>query len=907
MLLGSVSEGAMKRIGMSEFFDELKGAQARPLAVRTVAHRVHNVLNALVERGQTVILAGEPGNSKTRLAEEAAYLLGSRLEREVHVVVLPLPPRIPTQASSVFSGAFPEIFPADLERPNTAGETAPADPHELAERLLHHLTSLAAGREVVLIAPRVDRYSPLSELLLSEFVRATEVRVIATTHRMSGVADRLAYDPRVRVIDVGPLDLDETAVYLAELLGVDLIETTTLNRWHVTTGGNVFALTTLAHACDRAGVVHRRRGVAWVDAADDATPGELFDYLADTCTDEELETLEKVAIAGPISEAVVIRQLDAPSVTSLFQRGLLVSNTLPSGGTSLGMAHPMLVASLLEHMTVTRRLALSDEIYRLLREDHPEHAEHLVPDRLMRLVSFGLDGGHRIPTSWLTASFDTLRRGGGNPRLLERISLAILSPPDARLDVACEAAIEAQRLTRLHGDSDGTRTAVSFLRHTLEHSEQALRTEQRIMVHAVLLEEDWWAGTPTDDTVAAFDALAAEAERGSPSLVPYVRSLQAFVLVSTGALRDARIISEQYDREPRYTVNSMQATRHFILSFIVQQQGAVREAIDLAEQGRTFALLGEAPRTDIAEIDGFAMLLGFWANGNTRLGAKMIGEFSYHATSGEFIAQHSSGLNDVAAVLFAVRDGRWREAAQVGEGLVERLAHRDSYGVITVVQAALSLALSAMGEREDAIQMLHASRVIRRGFSQALGGYVRVLRLRAMHWLHADEIGDETDSVIRWAQEQELPLIELKALHIRACANAQVDPDDLARAQDLSARIDTTMAFTLASHMQRIAAAVDPLNHPEMLEARMLAELGVWLPLPTSSTLTAREREITLRAAFGYSSRLIAEQLHISARTVETHLGRVFTKLGLDNRDDLRNWFAREYEDPWEATQPPQL
>ena len=900
----------MKRVGINEFFEELKGARARPLAVRTVPQRVHNVLNMLVEPGQTIVLAGEPGNSKTRLAEEAAYLLANRLERDVHVQLLPQPPRIPTQASSVFGTAFPEIFSAELER--AAPVSAPVireanDPDELAGRVLERITTLAQGKEIVLIAPRVDRYSPLSELLLSELVRSRALRVIATTHRMSGTADRLTNDPRVRAIDVGPLNLEETAAYLVDLLGVDLIETSTLKRWHVTTGGNVFALTTLAHACERSGVVHRRRGVAWVEPADDATPGELFDYLADTCTDEELRTLELVAIAGPITEPVLIRRLDSQAVTSLFERGLLISLPLPGGGTSLAMAHPMLAASLLTHIPVTRHVALSDEMYRLLREGHPENADHLMPDRLMRLVLFGLDGGHRVPIAWLNAAFEILRRGGGNPRLLEQIALALLARPDADLSVACDAAIEAHRLTRLRGAADGLQRTNTFIRAVLEHSANELSVAQRIALRMAIIQEHWWEGRGTDVALAELDELAREAQDVSDSLIARIRSLQAFFLISTGELRRARLLSEELDWQSDYLENSMQATRHFILSLIVQQQGNVREAIELAEQGRRFALLGESPQTDVAELDAFAMLLGFWANGNSRVGMRLLTELSHHATSGEFIAPHSSGLNDVAAVLFAIRDGRWNEAAQLAEGLVERLTQRDNYGVITLVQAAFSLALAALGEREQAIQMLQASRTIHRGFSQALGGYVRVLRLRTMHWLHADDVFVELPDVIDWAREQELPLIELKALHTQACLQETRDEVDLARAHELATQIGSTLALTLASHMQRIAGSEAPLNHADALEARMLAELGVWLPLPASPGLTAREREITLHAAFGFSSRFIAEQLHISARTVETHLGRVFTKLGLDNRDELRRWFALEYEDPWETTQPPRL
>ena len=51
--------------------------------------------------------------------------------------------------------------------------------------------------------------------------------------------------------------------------------------------------------------------------------------------------------------------------------------------------------------------------------------------------------------------------------------------------------------------------------------------------------------------------------------------------------------------------------------------------------------------------------------------------------------------------------------------------------------------------------------------------------------------------------------------------------------------------------------------------------------------LTAREREVALLAAGGRSSRDIADRLYLSTRTVETHLARVYRKLGITTRSEL--------------------
>jgi DNA-binding NarL/FixJ family response regulator len=46
--------------------------------------------------------------------------------------------------------------------------------------------------------------------------------------------------------------------------------------------------------------------------------------------------------------------------------------------------------------------------------------------------------------------------------------------------------------------------------------------------------------------------------------------------------------------------------------------------------------------------------------------------------------------------------------------------------------------------------------------------------------------------------------------------------------------------------------------------------------------LTAKEREVLELLAEGHSNERIAEQLLVTTRTVETHTGRIFTKLGLE-------------------------
>jgi len=59
---------------------------------------------------------------------------------------------------------------------------------------------------------------------------------------------------------------------------------------------------------------------------------------------------------------------------------------------------------------------------------------------------------------------------------------------------------------------------------------------------------------------------------------------------------------------------------------------------------------------------------------------------------------------------------------------------------------------------------------------------------------------------------------------------------------------------------------------------------------PELDLLTARERETLRFIARGYTYKEVASELHISVKTVETHVSAVLRKLQLSNRYELTRW-----------------
>ena len=61
---------------------------------------------------------------------------------------------------------------------------------------------------------------------------------------------------------------------------------------------------------------------------------------------------------------------------------------------------------------------------------------------------------------------------------------------------------------------------------------------------------------------------------------------------------------------------------------------------------------------------------------------------------------------------------------------------------------------------------------------------------------------------------------------------------------------------------------------------------------PELDLLTPREKEVLRHIARGYRYKEIATRLHISAKTVETHVSAVLRKLQMSNRHELTRWAA---------------
>ncbi len=154
--------------------------------------------------------------------------------------------------------------------------------------------------------------------------------------------------------------------------------------------------------------------------------------------------------------------------------------------------------------------------------------------------------------------------------------------------------------------------------------------------------------------------------------------------------------------------------------------------------------------------------------------------------------------------------------------------------------------------------------------------------------------GEVVDRLDELAGQLDGPFFPLFALHARALAGGDADAleacadgfeqlDSLALAAESAAELAEVLR---RAGQQRAASAASQ-------RSAALAALAGGVATPPMGRgegpepLTAREREIAMLAASGVASREIGERLFVSTRTVDTHLARVYRKLGVTSRAEL--------------------
>ena len=77
------------------------------------------------------------------------------------------------------------------------------------------------------------------------------------------------------------------------------------------------------------------------------------------------------------------------------------------------------------------------------------------------------------------------------------------------------------------------------------------------------------------------------------------------------------------------------------------------------------------------------------------------------------------------------------------------------------------------------------------------------------------------------------------------------------------------------------------------ISGRAIEQAASGAPRAAADALSARQREVLWLIAQGNSTRAIAEQMHLSVKTIETHRAQIMRRTGIDNVAGLTRYAMR--------------
>ncbi len=845
---------------------------------------------------------GAPGFGKTRLALRAAELAESKgygwtfLRATKSSAEIPLGVLSPlVVALNIGTPSADELLPAALAAAETAGARSWVvvvdDAHLLDEASLAVLDQLVVNRAVRIVYTAREGEAP-TEAVVS-----------------------LWKDQHIVRIEVGPLPRRDLRALAAMAIGGP-VEGASLQTIIDSSGGNVLFLRELLQGAVDSEALTCERGLWRLRAPPAASPRlrELIEARLLGLSDPEREALELVALGDPLRLDLAERLAPLEVLESLESKRL-VDACSTERGPELRLGHPLYGEALRAHLPAVRKVRLS----RLLA-DAAEAGGGVERTEALRVALWRLDGGGRgrLDTTLAAANQAVKVEDYALALRLGRAAFEQWGSPEAALVVgdaldylgrSAEAVEVLAQATAggLLDDRQRTNLAVrraSALFRTLNRAEEAdrvlaeaasaitdracLRELAAVRGDHLLLGGDVAAAIAVDQELLAEEGDAAFAQASldvGTGLAFAGRTTEAFEHTANAlAVRRNLDDHEQLSAVGVYLVSQSLALFH---------HGELRRAAEIAEAGYQVAV-------ERQNVDGqawFASMLGLvrFAQGRVATAAHLFREVA--ALFGQLgHPGHRWGLGGLALAAAHQGDLRTAEAALGELAKTPPTAVRLQDVAIMRGRAWTALAAGqgtkgrrllweaveqaeAWGQRATAAEALHD--IVRTGVAQPaaerledLAGSVEgPLMVARVTFARALDQGD-----VRLAGEAADAFDELGA-RLFAAEAAQLEGSLAAQA---ALRRRSSAARARAQHL---------LERCEGARLPWLASLG------GGAHLSQREREVALLAARRLTSKEIAEQLFVSTRTVENHLQRVYTKLGIKGRGELAERLALD-QDP---------
>jgi len=758
----------------------------------------------------------------------------------------------------------------------------------------------------------------LLHLAMSERVRL--VLTLRTGEAAPDAVTLLWRDELVARIDMEPLGHDA----IRDLLDVALpggIDGSAVSTLMTASGGNLLYLRELVTGLTASGVLDNRRG-HWELTGPVTAPAplaELVEQRLASLSWPARRLLDAVALGEPLGVSMVDR--DRWTVVQELIDAGMVEHLEHGRRHQLRAAHPL-------HAEIARSTMAEPDRHETLGSlaDAIEQVGCRRRDDARRLASWRLDAGRPADPEVLVEAAREASRGA-DPVTCERFARAALGDEqlgDEHLTVDTQLAAahllggalddlgrfeEAEAVMAGHEPGAGTGRARTMLalkrsgnlfrglgRHedALALVEAAEAVVQSPALRGELIAQRGWFAVFSGQVEAALELLTPLLDRNdrrtfseAALAAAVAHTLAGRPITAIGLLDDALGVRLELGDQVQLAPPGM------LLAALAMAQG---DAGHLHDSHRT-ALSAYRHAVALGDRHGQAwmavmlsrveLLLGRLADAaqHAREGALVFGELGHPGTRWGFslLAMAAAQRDDAPTSVTAIEDLDAEPATPLTMMDVE-------------LDRARAWALVASGRRSAAVEALGAAAARARSSGQFF------LEVSALHDLA--RVGD-AEAVAPRLREL-VPVVEgglmtARIAHVEALVvgDAVVLDDVAAVFSAMGADLLAAEAWMTAARSHRRADEQRRGSASEQLALRAMENCqGAATPALLISAavepLTRREREVAGLAARGHTSREIADDLIVSVRTVENHLQRAYSKLGVSSRDELAAvWTSR--------------
>ena len=883
------------------------------------------LLDRVRDRGAALVIIGIPGIGKTTLLEVARSIAA---ERDMLVLATA---GIPSEASLPFAGLHRllqpvlartgELPPPQREAVRAAfgmGEGPAPEPFMIALGVLGLIGEAAAHRPLLMIAEDahwLDRPTADGLAFIGRRIESDPIVLLA--------ALREGYDSPLSQAGLPELRLDRLAEGASERLldkAFPGLSSVARERALTEAEGNPLALRELAAAFGSGGRV-----------ADAAMPPRLpltlrlEEAFAARAAELPAPARTLVRVAATVEESLLATVLAGAEIIDGAPR--TVEDLMPAirarlvevDGQQVRFRHPLMHSAIYQAATVAERHAAHTALAELFAHDPDRRVWHrwaaaVGPDPVIA-AEVAEAGSRALQRGAIATAVVAFERAAGLERDVARRGRLLLTAAAAASDLGRSEAVirllaeagslglgphEQARCMLLEdgfragpaGDPEWVRDLVKTASQVAALGDQDLALNLLVAAaarcyfgnlraegRAVILAADTIASESGDHRMLYIQAFAAPIERGEVVLREFDRA---------GAPQDAAALFRQgmavclaggFDRAAPLLAASARRLR---------------------EQGR-LRLLGQV------------LSLQAWA-------AVQVGDFAIAVPAAEESRRLASELERP----------EWVVGAQLAEAQIAALrGDRAAVAELTAQAESVALPIGAAGLLS---LVLYARGTLELGYGRHAEAYEHLRRIHepgdpACHYLNTRQmIGDFTEAAVRGGHRDEAlalvreleslarrppsPWFGLQMLYARLflATDDEAEPAfDDALSRDLSAwpvvqaRIKLAYGEWLRRRRRQIesrtplraardafdALGMRPWAERARQELRAAGESSQQRERDSLDELTPQELQIVQMVAQGLSNRVVAEQLYLSRRTVESHLYRVFPKLGVSSRAQL--------------------